>query len=382
SCLVLSCLGSCSQQIVLMQSSSTTDSLANRMRSLQVYGYFPSVNKKARSISVDAVPEEIDSSKMEVIATQPEYVLSEIQKEQKGEEQLALIDAMLSENSTAQNVADKMRALDPALAEDYENNLISFIENLPVTEKSRIIIQNKKDLLRDIKLRQEPFPRSRAILSSDIEWNTVWWYVGYCATTMAGLAVYKWSPEFIGWFWTGWLRWVGLGTAAGGASLMTSQLIIWGTQNPEIKDLVGIAQNLYTAYNAIQQQSTPEGAVSAMKAVLTDLIQSNKLYSKTVKEILLTIASEYFKPHYTFLAFVNKFTEEYIARTDMRNKLLTIGSSTLGPVGFCYFFTREVFEWLVGGTIKGWNGLCNMANTIIPDTNITIMGVPLKPIKF
>jgi len=67
------------------------------------------------------------------------------------------------------------------------------------------------------------------------------------------------------------------------------------------------------------------------------------------------------------------YFDEYIAKTEIRNKLLVVGGSTVVPVVFCLTFTPEISNWLINKVVTTWNSLCDFINTAIPNTNITIL---------
>ena len=62
----------------------------------------------------------------------------------------------------------------------------------------------------------------RSIFESNFNQDTLNWYYGMCAATIAGLTAYK----FCG-FWQPWVGVAGLVAAGAGAASMVTQLVIW-----------------------------------------------------------------------------------------------------------------------------------------------------------
>ena len=61
-----------------------------------------------------------------------------------------------------------------------------------------------------------------------ISWDSINYYWGLSAGTLAGEMLYVFTPEYVGWTWMGWLRWIGIGIAMYGAGSMATQVISWG----------------------------------------------------------------------------------------------------------------------------------------------------------
>jgi hypothetical protein len=105
---------------------------ASKMIALKSYGFFPTITiGVSRDIeSPDpAIPVEIDREKLNIVSQKPEEILSTILTEDTaGLNELELVDTIVSEGSTAQDVYDKMYAVDPELATDYSDALQSQAE--------------------------------------------------------------------------------------------------------------------------------------------------------------------------------------------------------------------------------------------------------------
>jgi hypothetical protein len=221
--------------------------------------------------------------------------------------------------------------------------------------------------LKKIVLRQTPAPvtsTSRAFLGSDIEWNTICWHLGFCATTLSGLAIYKWTPNWHGWIYKGWFRYVGLGIAAGGAALMGTQIVLWVTNTDEYKDWITVGGALYTAYMAIQSETTSAGALEVMKKVLNKLIEEQKVHSLTVKEALAALAGEYYKPIYTIRDYTDAFWKDFYKNTNIIAKSTTWMCGTVVPVVFCKVYTPDVYDWLMSKSKNAVNSFYALLNNM------------------
>jgi hypothetical protein len=201
---------------------------------LQKNGFFPTIDINTRAVGT----ENFDFSELTYeeiymlnkIANNPVDVLQEISNEEDGEAQLAFIATMLSEDATIGELYEAMFNVDPAMA--YEYKLLMEEEFGQIT--SRAVIGESIDIF-SIKLAHTMSPfedNARGIMANDLEWNTIVWYIGYCAVATAGMITYRAAP-----FFKPWLKAVGLGVAAGGFVLMTTQLVRWYSNNNEIKEL-------------------------------------------------------------------------------------------------------------------------------------------------
>lgn len=184
----------------------------------QLYDIQASAQNDATVVTDDAsVGQKIDE-----FMNQPEKVLAEVANDEKGHEQLELIDSIFSEQS-ADIVADKMAQIDPKMKEIFLKSIQGSVESPQV--EAQFISQGimdaktKKIDFSKLKLNLTPQPVSsvpNAIYEGSLNWSNINGYYGYCLVTLSGEAVYAFTPEWSGWTWTGWIRWIGLAAAIGG----------------------------------------------------------------------------------------------------------------------------------------------------------------------
>lgn len=141
-------------------------------------------------------------------------VLEEIKNTDNGETKIAVINALFM-GSDINDFSDCFSQINSEKAkefEEYMNSKFTF-ENETASRcaspNDRIRLLYNTDLNND----------NRGIYSSDLEWSTIAWYTGFCASTIAGFYLMSYGGF--------WLRIAGFVAATAGAASMVVQLIEW-----------------------------------------------------------------------------------------------------------------------------------------------------------
>lgn len=232
-------LFSCSNQDLTNGIKSNDNGLitttSNKINELKEFGVFDEVSSW-NTRSVDESKFNVDISKVHALINQPEESLKQLLNEENGETKLQLVNLMLTEGSVGE-IINTMEMLDPQLAADYEKSLSDFIENIGI-DTSRGLEKTSIGSIYDIKLRLiAEESTSRGAYAADLSWNTIQWYIGFSAATIAGLSAYKWC----GW-WQPWVGVAGLATAGAGTASMLVQLGIWYGNTSDLKKFVSSVQ--------------------------------------------------------------------------------------------------------------------------------------------
>lgn len=143
-------------------------------------------------------------------------VLEEIKKSENGNDEIAVIEAIFTESK----VEDFASAFSKINSEKADVFLSYVNENLQIDSTNEnyrsINTTNSLNLLFNTPAKSNT---QRAAYASDLEWSTIYWYTGFCATTIAGFYLASY-----GGFWT---RIAGQIAAAAGAASMVIQLTKW-----------------------------------------------------------------------------------------------------------------------------------------------------------
>lgn len=354
------------------QKDQFVSNISQKFTLLNQNGYFNNIKDGSFKKSINKSendPSYIDQSKMEILINTPEIALNEMGDEEKGYEKLDLTNTIVNEDSTAEDVYQKMNLIDPEMAEEYKTNLTQNIQKIERTNNIRISTENIIDF-KKIKLKILPPPtNTKGPFAKDFNLDTIYWYAGYCATTTAGLVLYRYRP-----FWS-WTKWVGLGIAIAGTAAMTGQLIIWYSSTPEIIEFVNMTTHLYDLFIGVINCSTPDGAYKW----LVNYIKNNYPNLCGKVDIVFKKIINYFFAHYTnFYDFLNLY-KNYISKDNVFvTKLGTVFLSTAAPALFAMAFCPA----LVQSIRNAWNNFIKSIIYAIPGTTITITinGIKLGPI--
>jgi hypothetical protein len=194
-------------------------SIAKRVQEMKANGLLDSLTTQgARSAVEDSA---IDIDKINYFISNTDEALAEIALSDDGDVQLRLLDAMFN-GGTVGEIADIMAQISDEMADSFLATVESQVAILDGSDgQARSLNSN----IRDIKLGYSDRPtggNSRAIFAGNFNSDTLAWYAGMCATTIAGISAYK----FCGW-WQPWVGVAGLVTAGAGAASMTGQLAVW-----------------------------------------------------------------------------------------------------------------------------------------------------------
>lgn len=189
--------------------------LSERIYSMKKAGLFDSIlDRKARSAIGNDDIEFVDR-----FINDTDNVLNEIAEEENGKEQLEVLNVLFNDGS-AETFAEAFEKLDSEKAKEYldyiNTNLVredeSSISSRSVLSKSKINLYYADSLL---------LSSARAAYASNLEWSTIGWYTGFCASTIAGFYMISY-----GGFWT---RIAGIVAATAGGISMGVQLTKWAS---------------------------------------------------------------------------------------------------------------------------------------------------------
>lgn len=353
-----------------------SDELSSKVLESKKFGFFPTYLNLERSVIGDSDQElsDEDIRRVNCLAETPDKAINSISKEEDGKLQLDLLSVLLSDNSTVQDVISSMEKIDINMAQAYQDALsIEYASMMSMNRNVFTDVSSELDF-KTIKLKTKPFSESsRGILESNLNWDTIVWYTGYCATAMAGLVMYKASP----WF-KPWVKAIGIGIAAGGTALMGSQLTIWLTSNQEIKDLSYIIKHSVNIITEIKNQSTKDGAVEKIK----NYLYKNVGASQSLQKIILGLVEEFQNPYKELSKCIELLYSKFNNDTEFSKKLLTILSSSAIPVSFCAICCKPLINVVKNTVIAKWNSIYAIITAPFGNATVKInlFGVILKPL--
>lgn len=140
-------------------------------------------------------------------------VLNKIQKTDNGNAKVAVINALFT-GANIYDFADCFSQINNEKAEEFENYMnTNFVSDENVSNRS--IYANDT-----IKLSfNSDMPNNRGAYASDLEWSTIAWYSGFCASTIAGFYLLSYGGF--------WLKIAGAVAASAGTASMVTQLVKW-----------------------------------------------------------------------------------------------------------------------------------------------------------
>lgn len=205
-------MGSCKNELANISENSSNNQakseIAKTVASLNKEGYFDLFLTKSRAIDIGN--EDLNYIKRFINDT--DSVLEEIEFEENGKEQIAVINALFC-NGTVEDFAESFAKLDSEKAEDFVSyanknlNLIGTNSARSISSTAKLSYANSLNL------------STRAAFSSDLEWSTIAWYTGFCASTVAGFYLASYGGL--------WTRIAGIAAMSAGAISMSTQLTIW-----------------------------------------------------------------------------------------------------------------------------------------------------------
>jgi hypothetical protein len=344
---------------------SETSEAMNSVISSSVLSSLLVSNSKNLESSPLVLPEGIDEQAFTEFVNNPRMGLSELADTDEGHEYLDLIHSIYT-GGDAGTVRDKMALIDPDMALKYESQMNTLVQSLP-EESSRAFLAGGTVDLSNIALNLEKPSESKGCLAADWEWDTVYWYVGFCAATTAGLAVWEYTPIAL---WFGIPKYAGLAAAIGGAGCMTAQLYQWYTTE-EGQFLVNAAKEIKSLAEGISSRSTPESALNWA----AEYIKSKGIgYTGCWNDFLNQMVNEYFSPYKTLYSSVNSVANYIINRNEFGGKLLLSATSTVVPVVFCCTCCQDLISTVANWITSTYNSTVGI---VLKDINLTINGVPV-----
>jgi hypothetical protein len=207
----------------VLQSVRHSD-ISNRIGSLKDAGLLDSLLASGSNRNVTA--SEFNEEQVKYFIEHTDEALADIALLEKGEIQIQLISALLSD-STVGEVADIMALLSEDMAEEYLLKAEEIFSSLAILDDnnvtSRSIAPNNN--VRNIRLGFYDNVRnntaSRGAYAADFNTDTIIWYTGFCVATVAGcVAANSLIP---------WVAIPGVVVAVAGGVSMGVQLIRWYT---------------------------------------------------------------------------------------------------------------------------------------------------------
>ena len=176
-------------------------------------------------------------------------VLAEIAESENGEKQLRLIEALFTD-STVDDVASAFAAISEDMAEEYLFQVKSLVPEEIVSEINDVSARSAG--ITDIqKLRTAYFIKNnnsyRGAYAANMDWDTIAWYTGFCAATVAGCVAASYGGF--------WVRIGGIVAASAGTASIAVQLVRWVS----CSDLKNLMQSVLDKNSAAATKVLNEG---------------------------------------------------------------------------------------------------------------------------
>ncbi len=206
--LICSCQSNFNDEISCIDDCANSE-IAQNVASMKKEGLFDSILLEARSACSDD-----DIVYLERFITETDSVLEEISTEENGQEKIDVISKLFC-GASVQDFASSFSKLDSEKAEEF---LTVMNENFNVSEDSSA--RTASNLLLTL-CYANLFASSslRTAYANDLSWNTIGWYSGFCAATVAGFYLASYGGL--------WTRIAGMAAALAGAGSMAVQLGKW-----------------------------------------------------------------------------------------------------------------------------------------------------------
>lgn len=209
--------------------------ISQTIRAKRASGYIAQRPASIYNVPVDSNLNNVGDSqsvgdKLDSFYKNPEEALTEIANEEQGLAKLELIDAIYSEKSV-DVIAEKIGQLDAEKKIEYENKLNEMTNSKSNLKKISIdqgLINKSTGKLDLSKIKISPYINPASKISNEaFTWESIKPYYGLCATALAGEMMFEFIPDWSGWVYTGWLRWIGCGIAFGAYAGMTVKVGGW-----------------------------------------------------------------------------------------------------------------------------------------------------------
>ena len=222
-CMVLSALFlSCKNEfeedfIVSLSSKKSSANFTSKISHLKEIGLFDSILQEK---SDRAIENSGDKTEVNLFIENPDKYIEENSNDDS-EESLNLF-TLIYDGGTIEDVYNSMLVVSPEMAEEYLDTVTKSINSSETSAgRTAMAVDSIKSI--NLSFFENSYDNmSRGIYASNLNRDTVNWYYGMCATTIAGLTAYK----FFSW-WQPWVRVAGLATAIAGGASMAFQLGVW-----------------------------------------------------------------------------------------------------------------------------------------------------------
>ncbi|MDR3122738.1 MAG: hypothetical protein LBU16_03040 [Treponema sp.] len=236
--MVLIALIGCNNEILTNPGNYTTESarvseVSKRIEALKEAGLLDSLlrEQSARAVA-ETYLNDVDMDKLNFFISDTDEALAEIAQSENGDVQLRLIDAMFT-GGTVGEIADIMAEISEDLANEYLNAMETQLEVLYEVEETQARSAYPRGDIKNIRLsffdERNTGTTARGAYEANLNRDTVIWYGGFCAATVAG--VYAATS---GW---PWISIPGIIAAVAGAGSMSIQLGVW-TKCPPFLSLI------------------------------------------------------------------------------------------------------------------------------------------------
>jgi hypothetical protein len=225
--------------------TARTSTVAKRIGELKDAGLLDSLLQEKDSRTVgDTNLGDIDKDKLDYFLSHTDEALAEISESNNGDAQLRLIDALFN-GGTVGEIVDSMALISEDMAAGYlnavETQYAALNDILEQDSAARSV--SAAINIRNIRLQYYNVPNnsSRGAYASNFNTDTIIWYTGFCAATVAGIyAANSWMP---------WVSIPGAIAAVAGGASMIIQLKTWYNCS-EFKKFCNDLISLGKTYNA------------------------------------------------------------------------------------------------------------------------------------
>ncbi|MBO5117572.1 MAG: hypothetical protein J6C25_08715 [Treponema sp.] len=193
---------------------SCNSEIACNIQKMKNEGLFNDLlNGKSRS----AISSE-EQEKIELFINNTDEVLANLAVTEDGRKELAVIEALFG-GGTTDDFVQAFSEINPDKAAEFSNTINENFTQSNGTETSRSITRNNSI---SFKYYSDIEKVERGAYAANFDWDTIAWYSGFCAATVAGfyLASYGFFP---------WLQIAGVVAATAGTISMCYQLGAWLT---------------------------------------------------------------------------------------------------------------------------------------------------------
>ena len=199
-------LGCNSNLQIELQQVRSENTVSNVIANLKDAGLLNSLLKESRS-AINNLTEE-DKNILRFI-NDTDNVLEEIKNEENGQKEIDVIEALFC-GASIDEFAECLAKIDPEQSKAF----------LDYAEKNNIIDENSSSKEQSTKLCYKLVDNtSRAAYAKNLDWSTIGWYTGFCASTVAGFYLFSYGGI--------WLKAAGAVAATAGALSMVTQIIKW-----------------------------------------------------------------------------------------------------------------------------------------------------------